>query len=151
MTRKTITLTTAAIIVTAALSTAAMAHGTAGGHSGPAQATMQASQGAGQGKGQSMGNTGPGAQGVNMMFVAMRSMMNDHDSNKPLDKPLTIGDVQTQLKQYLQHRGNDRLKIGEVTKLDDKTITAQIVTKDGSVVEQFKIDKTTGRWSRDNK
>lgn len=49
------------------------------------------------------------------------------------------------LEQRLDHMGNDRLEVGEVKELDDKTITGEIVTKDGSLVMKMQFDKTTGR------
>ena len=49
------------------------------------------------------------------------------------------------LETRLAHWGNDRLKLGKVEATDDKTITGEIVTKDGSLVQKFAFDKTTGR------
>ena len=65
-----------------------------------------------------------------------------------LDKPLTVDDVRTQMESRLKWRGNDRLKVGEVKDLDDKTIVAEIVTVDNSLVETIQIDKATGRPTR---
>ena len=68
--------------------------------------------------------------------------------NKELDKPLTADDVRTSLEQRLQRQGNDRLKVGKVEDKDDKTILAEIVTVDDSLVERIEIDKATGRQLR---
>jgi len=62
-----------------------------------------------------------------------------------LDKPLTTDDVRANLEQKLKWRGNDRLKVGTVADKDDKTIIAEIVTVDDSLVRKVEIDKATGR------
>jgi hypothetical protein len=46
------------------------------------------------------------------------------------------------LERYLKQQSNPRLKVGEVKEKD--TITAEIVTADGSLVQRFKIDRHTG-------
>ncbi|MCR4377043.1 MAG: hypothetical protein NUV50_02995 [Rhodospirillales bacterium] len=87
----------------------------------------------GQGGGFMQGNGyGPGAYG-------------DCPNNQALDKPLTVDDVRTNLEQNLERSGNDRLKVGKVEDKDDKTITAEIVTVDDSLVRRIEIDKATGR------
>lgn len=75
---------------------------------------------------------GPGADG-------------DCQYGQTLDKPLTVDDVRTNLEQHLQRQGNDRLKVGKVEDKDDKTIVAEIVTVDDSLVRRIEIDKATGR------
>jgi len=62
-----------------------------------------------------------------------------------LETPLSVDDVRTNLEQKLQWRGNDRLKVGAVTEQDDKTIIAEIVTVDDSLVRKIEIDTATGR------
>ncbi len=49
------------------------------------------------------------------------------------------------LQRRLAWRGNDNLKVGEVKKIDDKTIAATIVTKDGSLVRRITFDRKSGR------
>jgi len=66
-------------------------------------------------------------------------------AGQPLDKPLSVEDARSNLEQRLQKQGNDRLKVGKVEDKDDKTIIAEIVTVDGSLVEKIEIDKATGR------
>jgi hypothetical protein len=39
---------------------------------------------------------------------------------------------------------NPNLKVGEVADTDDDTITADIVTQDGSLVRRFMVDRHTG-------
>ncbi len=51
---------------------------------------------------------------------------------------------------WLTWRGNERLKVGEVKEKDADTITAEIVTKDNSLVERFIFDRHTGFTRRDN-
>lgn len=65
-----------------------------------------------------------------------------------LDTPLSVEDVRAKMEQRLEWRGNDRLKVGEVKELDEKTIVAEIVTVDNSLVEKIQIDKATGRPQR---
>lgn len=60
---------------------------------------------------------------------------------------VTVDSVTEFLEARLDHMGNDRLKVGTVEETDDKTITAEIVTKDGSLVQKFAFDKATG-WPR---
>lgn len=66
---------------------------------------------------------------------------------KPLETPLTTDDVTQMMERKLERRGNARIQLGSVTQTDDTTITAEIVTKDGSLVEKFAIDRTTGQWT----
>jgi len=63
---------------------------------------------------------------------------------------LSTDDVKTRMERWLAWRGNPRLKLGEVKEKDADTITADIVTKDNSVVERFIIDRHTGFTRRDN-
>lgn len=62
---------------------------------------------------------------------------------------LTVEDVRHHFEHRLARRGNTRLKIGEVKKIDDDTITADIVTVDDSLVRRMKIDRHSGRVSRE--
>ncbi len=64
-----------------------------------------------------------------------------------LGQDVTIESVTKFLEQRLTHMGNDRLKIGEVKATDDKTIVAEIVTLDGSLVQKLQFDRDTGRHS----
>ena len=59
----------------------------------------------------------------------------------------TVDSVTKFLESRLAHWGNERLKLGKVEATDDKTITGEIVTKDGSLVQKFAFDKATG-WPR---
>ncbi|MCG8069205.1 MAG: hypothetical protein JAY84_15225, partial [Candidatus Thiodiazotropha taylori] len=41
-------------------------------------------------------------------------------------------------------RGNDRLKVGQVTEKDDDTYLLDIVTVDNSLVRQIEVDRDNG-------
>jgi len=91
---------------------------------------MQGQMGQGYGPGMMQGNRG----GANC----------PNGQAQTLATPLTVDDVRANLERHLQWRGNDRLKVGAVTEKDDKTIAAEIVTVDDSLVRKIEIDKTTG-------
>ena len=63
-------------------------------------------------------------------------------------RPLPEGLTARQVRQVFEHRlswdGNPNLRLGEVTEADEDTITAEIVTKDGSLVRRFEVDRHTG-------
>jgi len=61
---------------------------------------------------------------------------------------LSTDDVKTRMERWLTWRGNPRLKVGDVNEKDADTITADIVTKDNSLVERFIIDRHTGNYRR---
>jgi hypothetical protein len=63
---------------------------------------------------------------------------------------LTTDDVKARMERWLAVRGNARLKVGEVKEKDADSITADIVTKDNSLVERFIFDRHSGAVSRDN-
>jgi len=58
-----------------------------------------------------------------------------------------VDDVTARMDHWLSMQGNDRLKLGKVEAVDDDTITAEIVTVDGSLVQKLAIDRHTG-WTR---
>lgn len=63
------------------------------------------------------------------------------------DLNLSADDVKARMERWLAWRGNPRLKVGDVKEKDDTTITADIVTKDNSLVERFVINRKSG-WTR---
>ena len=94
-------------------------------------------QGWGQGQGYGMGpgmmqGWGPGMMGGT------------------IDRNLSADDVRANLERWLAWRGNPRLKVGEVKEKDADSITADILTKDNSLVERFIVDRHTGLVRRDN-
>ena len=63
---------------------------------------------------------------------------------------LTTDDVKARVERMLAWRGNPRLKVGEVKEKDADTITADVVTKDNSLVQRFIVDRHTGFFRPDN-
>lgn len=135
MKRRTLILTAATLGLGALAATATLAHGPGYGEG---MGNMQGQMGNMQGK---MGGQG-------QMHGHGYGSPEDCPFNQGLDKPLTADDVRTSLEQRLQRQGNDRLKVGKVEDKDDKTIIAEIVTVDDSLVERIEIDKATGRQLR---
>ena len=62
---------------------------------------------------------------------------------------LSIEDVRGYLALQLERLSNKRLKLGEL-KSDDKTITADIVTVDNSLVQRLKVDRHSGAIEYEN-
>ena len=58
--------------------------------------------------------------------------------------------MKARVERWLTWRGNPRLKVGEVKEKDADTITADVVTKDNSLVQRFIINRHTGAFSQDN-
>ena len=57
---------------------------------------------------------------------------------------LSVEGARSWLERKLDWHGNPRLKLGEVVAADDDTITAEIVTRDGSLVQKLAIDRHSG-------
>ncbi len=58
---------------------------------------------------------------------------------------LTVPQVQKRMQQWIEASGNPNVKLGPVTKKNDDTITAQIVTTDkGDLVQEYDINRQTG-------
>ncbi len=72
----------------------------------------------------------------------------DAQGNQTLN--LTTDDVKSRMERWLTWQANPRLKLGEVKEKDADTITAEIVTKDNSVVQRFIVDRHTGLTRPDN-
>jgi len=60
------------------------------------------------------------------------------------DLKLTPARVKEMMEGRIAWRGNENLKVGDVTTDKDGNIIAQLVTKDNSLVETFQIDPKTG-------
>ncbi len=52
--------------------------------------------------------------------------------------------VRTFLEQRLEQHGNPRLKLGEIASAADGSITAEIVTVDGSLVQKLAFNRYPG-------
>ncbi|MCW9033544.1 MAG: hypothetical protein OQK35_02625 [Alphaproteobacteria bacterium] len=68
---------------------------------------------------------------------------------QPIQKELSTTDVQQMMEQRLTWQGNPNLKLGKVEERDASTIIAEVVTKEGSLVQKFEINRYTG-WIRGN-
>jgi hypothetical protein len=55
--------------------------------------------------------------------------------------------VRAMLEGLLAWHGNPRLELGEVQE-EDGTVTAEIVTVDGSLVQRLAVDRDTGTFRR---
>lgn len=110
---------------------------------------MNPGQGWGQGHGMAPG-MGQGMMGMMGMGPGMMGMGSPGCPGAYGDggKALTKDDVTTMLERQLAWHGNDRLKVGKVEEKDDKSIAAEIVTKDNSLVDKFTIDRRTGWRTR---
>jgi hypothetical protein len=62
----------------------------------------------------------------------------------PAPPLLSAADVTYNLERLVAARGNPRLKVGSVADKDAGTITGEIVTTDGSLVERYEVDKRSG-------
>lgn len=82
------------------------------------------------------GAQGPGPGAHAMMFK--------HRGKQRADLDLTAEEVRTLAQARLIMRGNDRLKVGDVTEQDENTYLVQIVTVDGSLVQEVPVDKNQG-------
>jgi len=113
-------------------------------------------QGEGYGPGYHMrGGYGPGMMGSNGYGPGMMQgygpgydRRGDVQGNQTLN--LSTDDVKGRMERWLNWRGNARLKVGEVKEKDADTITADVVTKDNSLVQRFIIDRHTGVYREDN-
>jgi len=99
------------------------------------------------------GGYGPGMMGGNGRgygpgYGPRGAAQGDQNANQNLN--LTTDAVKTRVERWLAWRGNARLKVGEVKEKDADTITADVVTKDNSLVQRFIINRHTGAFSEDN-
>lgn len=107
-----------------------------------AHATTQGQMGPGM---MGQGMMGPGMMGSGMMGSGMmgQGMMGQSFIMVPARPILSAADVKYNLERLLSIRGNSRLKVRNVTEKDQNTIVGDIVTVDGSLVEQYEVDKVT--------
>ena len=121
---------------------------------GPGPASRQ---GEGYGPGYHMrgwdGGYGPGMMqgngpGYGPGYGPRGAVQGDQNANQTLN--LSTDDVKSRMERWLTWHGNARLKLGEVKEKDADTITADIVTKDNSLVQRFIIDRHTGVYRQDN-
>ncbi|MBW7852154.1 MAG: hypothetical protein H3C38_16790 [Rhodospirillales bacterium] len=67
---------------------------------------------------------------------------------QPAALDLKPEDVRQRLERQLAWMGNPRLQVGKVAEADANTITAEIVTKEGTLVDRFAVDRATGASRR---
>ncbi|MES9942171.1 MAG: hypothetical protein ABW104_05955 [Candidatus Thiodiazotropha sp. 6PLUC2] len=67
------------------------------------------------------------------------------------DLDLTADEAKTLVAARLIMRGNDRLKVGQVTTQDEDTYLVDIVTVDDSLVRQVEVDRDNGLPRRGGK
>ena len=89
------------------------------------------------------GMMGPGMMGPGMMGPGM--MMGPPGQGGAA----TVENVRSMLERSLEMQGNPNVKVGSVSE-SDGAIVAEIVTKDGSLVNRFRIDPATGQWMPGN-
>jgi len=61
------------------------------------------------------------------------------------DKDLSVEQVKDIIEGKIAMRGNENIKVGKVEAKDDDTVIAEIVTKDGSLVQKVAVDRDSGR------
>lgn len=61
------------------------------------------------------------------------------------DGEITVDEIKGILEARLTMWNNPNLKVGEIKEKDENTISAEIVTKDGSLVQHLEFDRKTGR------
>ncbi|MFQ5619777.1 MAG: hypothetical protein ACE5FR_12470 [Rhodospirillales bacterium] len=148
---------------TALIGAPAFAHGSGMGHGrGSMGGGMMGMMGPGHGKAGEHGmmerrGMGPGrGEAGEHGTKDHRRMMGRHSASgcnagmmgdTSVDKNLSVEDVTKILEGRLAWFGNDRLKVGKVEAKDGKTILAEILTVDNSLVERLAFDRKTG-WHK---
>jgi len=153
MKRKILTLTAAAAaiaLVTAFTALPTLAHGPEGKTNQNETGQMGGGMMGGGMMGGQSANKGHGQMGGGMMGSMMKSHMGGGMmgggmmSHQDTDRNLSVDDVRKLLDGMLVMHGNDRLKTGKIEATDDKTIVAEIVTVDDSLVHKVEFDTKTG-------
>ena len=111
------------------------------GGGGPCPAFGSADEGQGFGPGYHMrgwrGGYGPG-------WMMGRGYGGPGYDRRADNLNLSTDDVKNRIERWLTWRGNPRLKVGEVKEKDADAITADIVTKDNSLVQRLVINRHNG-------
>jgi len=127
-----------------------MGYGMMGGMMGPGYNMGPGMMGRGYGMGPGMMGGGYG-MGPGMMYGG-RGMGSQYGSGNPyyksqqLQKPLDEKNARQLVDNYLNSTNNPNLKLGKITDKGEN-FEAQILTKDGSLVNEILVDKNTG-WMR---
>lgn len=114
---------------------------------GPAAAAGSHAQAQGSGQGM-MGGTMKMMRGMMAQGPMGQSMMGQSKMGQGMrvvpSLNITVKDVRLFMEKRLGRLGNKRLKVGAVKQADERTITADIVTVDNSLVRRFTVDRNTG-------
>ena len=84
-------------------------------------------------------NMGPGSMGPGMMGHGM-----GRGTMQALPRDLTPEQVRHMFEHHVEMGGNPNLKVGDVAESGEDSITAEIVTQDGSLVRRFEVNRHTG-------
>ena len=158
----------AALAATLMVAPAAMAHGSFGPSGGQGQGNMMGQGYGGMGQGQGYGGMGHGHGGYGGMgqgqgyggmghghggyggmgqghgYGGMGQGYGGMGMAAPLAEDLSSDGVRHIMEHRVARTGNPNLKVGEIVVQDDDTITADVVTQDGSLVRRFMVDRHTG-------
>jgi hypothetical protein len=100
----------------------------------------------GQGQGMMGQGMGPGMMGPGMTMGQGQGMMGQglHGFRVVPMMHLSTDDVRQFLQHHISAHGLTHLKVGEVKQTDESTISADIVTQEGSLAVRLEIDPYTG-------
>jgi hypothetical protein len=88
---------------------------------------------------------GPGKMGPEVNPGTMKTPGAGHHSMRVVPRTdLSLDDVRHFFADRLAMHDNKRLRVGEVKEGEDDTITADIETVDGSLVQRFGVDRHSG-------
>ena len=90
------------------------------------------------------GMMGPWGYGPSMMHGYMMRGYGPPSWSSARDLNLSVDAVKAEAERWVAWQGNPRLKLGDVKEKDADTITADIVTKDNSLVERLAVDRHSG-------
>ncbi|MCG8044340.1 MAG: hypothetical protein N0C89_10480 [Candidatus Thiodiazotropha endolucinida] len=74
----------------------------------------------------------------------MMKRMKKSELKADRDLNLTSDQARTLVEARLIMRGNDRLKVGQISEKDEETYLVDIVTLDDSLVRQIEVDRDNG-------
>ncbi len=72
-----------------------------------------------------------------------------NDGQTGVNLNLTTDNVKTRMERMLAWQDNAHLKLGDVKEKDADTITADVVTKDNSLVQRFDFNRHDGSYRRE--
>jgi len=141
-----------AFVVVIGFSISVMAHGSGGANSNSMPMMHQGTMGShmhGHGRGSDYGMHDQGMMSHGGMMGHHRGMgMMGRGFGRHMMQPyrtdLSADEAKHMMKHRLEWQGYSNLKPGEVEETDDDTIHVEVVTKDGTFVQRFKIDRHSG-------